>query len=67
MIIRYPRTVDADGREKEKKTAEHHAEHQAKAGKDDACRCKEVSKMTPRQLLGTMFSDLAFWKKSKKG
>ena len=63
MIIRYPRTVDEDGLEKERKAGKH----QEKADKDDACRCKEVSEMTPRQLLGIMFSDLAFWKKSKKG
>jgi hypothetical protein len=67
MIIRYPRTGDADGPEKEKKTGEHDAEHHAKAGKDDDCRCKEVSEKTPRQLLGIMFNDLAFWKKLKKG
>ncbi len=65
MIIRYPRTADKDGPGKEKKNGEHHTGHQGEAG-NDACRCKEVSKMTPRQLLGTMFSDLAFWKKSKK-
>ncbi len=63
MIIRYQRTIDEKGPEKEEKAGEH----QAKTGKDDACRCKEVSKMTPRQFLGTMFSDLAFWKKVKKG
>jgi hypothetical protein len=33
---------------------------------DDACRCKSTSLMTPRQLLGLMWSDLAFWKKKKK-
>jgi hypothetical protein len=32
------------------------------AGGDD-CRCEEVSRMKPRQLLGLMLSDLAFWKK----
>lgn len=34
------------------------------AGED--CRCKEASKMTPRQLLDMMMRDLAFWKKTKK-
>jgi hypothetical protein len=63
MIIRYPKTVDAGGPGQEKEPAEN----QTAAGKDDACRCKETSKMTPRQLLGLMFSDLAFWKKTKKG
>lgn len=33
---------------------------------DDACRCREASEMTPRQLLGLMMRDLAFWKKAKK-
>jgi hypothetical protein len=32
----------------------------------DACRCKEASKMTPRQLLDLMLNDLAFWKKREK-
>jgi hypothetical protein len=40
---------------------------QAGSGKDDACRCKEVSEMSPRELLRLMFSDLAFWKKMNKG
>ena len=62
MIIRYPTTVDAGGPGKEKKAAEN----QAKAGKEDTCRCKETSKMTPRELLGLMINDLAFWKKVKK-
>jgi len=47
--------------EKEKKPAE-----QATAGKNDDCRCKEASEMTPRELLKLMFSDLSFWKKAKK-
>ncbi len=34
---------------------------------DDACRCKETSDMTPRQLLSLMMRDLSFWKKTKKG
>ena len=34
---------------------------------DDACRCKAVAEMTPRQLLGLMMRDLAFWKRTKKG
>jgi hypothetical protein len=33
---------------------------------DDPCRCKQVAVMTPKQLLGTMLKDLAFWKKEKK-
>jgi hypothetical protein len=63
MAIPYQKAVDPGGPEKEKKTAEG----QAGAGKDDTCRCKEVSKMPPRKLLGLMISDLAFWKKAKKG
>jgi hypothetical protein len=62
MITRYPKTVDSAAPGKEKKAAED----RARAGKDDDCRCKETSKMTPRELLGLMISDLAFWKKSKK-
>jgi len=63
MIIRYPINAGSGGSGNEKspgapKTA---------AGKEGACRCKETADMTPRQLLGLMFSDLAFWKKPKKG
>jgi hypothetical protein len=39
---------------------------QQAADHDDACRCKETSAMSPRQLLGLMMRDLAFWKKAKK-
>lgn len=41
----------------------------SKAGKlrGDDCRCKETSQMTPRQLLGLMLSDLAFWMKPDAG
>jgi hypothetical protein len=63
MVTRHQKTVDPGGPEKEKKTAER----QAGAGSDDTCRCKEVSEMKPRKLLGLMISDLAFWKKAKKG
>jgi hypothetical protein len=62
MITRRQNTVDSDGPGKEKKTAEQ----QTGAGKDDLCRCKAVSKMTPGELLGLMIRDLAFWKKAKK-
>lgn len=32
-------------------------------GKEEDCRCKEVSKKTPMELLKLMISDLAIWKK----
>jgi hypothetical protein len=57
------KAVAPDDREKEKKTAEG----KAGAVADDVCRCEETSKMTPRELLGLMMKDLAFWKKAKKG
>ncbi len=63
MITRYQKTVDPGGAGIEKKPAET----QAETGKDDACRCKEASEMTPRELLKLMMKDLAFWKKAKKG
>ena len=62
MIIRYPKTIDSGAPGKDEKTAES----QAGAGKDDACRCKEASEMSPGQLFKLMVSDLAFWKKAKK-
>ena len=63
MIIRYPKTIDPGRPGKDEKAAES----QAGADKDDACRCKEASEMTPGQLFKLMVSDLAFWKKAKKG
>lgn len=32
-------------------------------GKEENCRCKEVSKKTPMELLKLMITDLAIWKK----
>ena len=57
MNIRYPKTNDPVGPGKYGKAAE--------APGGDDCRCKEASKMSPRQLLKLMVSDLAFWKKMK--
>jgi hypothetical protein len=42
------------------------AVHEKGEPHDDTCRCKETSRMTPRELLELMFRDLAVWKKSKK-
>ena len=61
MIIRYPKTVNTGEPVKDEKAAES----QAGADKEDACRCKEASKMSPGQLFKLMVSDLAFWKKAK--
>jgi hypothetical protein len=63
MITHYPKTVDAGGPRKDEKIVEL----QSGADKDDACRCKAASKMSPGQLVKLMVSDLAFWKKAKKG
>ena len=61
MIIRYPKTVDTGAPGKDKKAAVS----QAGADKDDACRCKAASEMSPGELFKLMMSDLAFWKKAK--
>jgi hypothetical protein len=61
MITRSQKTVGPDSPVKGNETAQ-----QQGADNDDACRCKEASEMTPRQLLGLMMRDLAFWKKAKK-
>jgi len=61
MIIRYPKTVDPRQSGKDEKAAES----QAGAEKDDACRCKAASEMSPGELFKLMVSDLAFWKKAK--
>jgi hypothetical protein len=62
MVTRHQEAVHPAGGQEKKP-----AEAQAGAGKDDACRCKETSQMTPRELLKLMMNDLAFWKKEKKG
>lgn len=31
------------------------------------CRCKEVAKKTPREMLNLMIGDLTFWKKKSRG
>ena len=63
MVIHYKKTAEPGGSEIEKKPAES----PAGAESEDICRCKEVAVMKPRKLLGLMISDLAFWKKAKKG
>lgn len=62
MVARYQKTAGPDGPAEGKKTTEGKAERL----KDDPCRCKEVSEMPPRKLIGLMLSDLAFWRKTKK-
>ncbi len=62
MVTRYQKTVDLGGPAKKIETAER----QAGLGKDDVCRCKDASKMTHRELLRLMMSDLMFWKKAKR-
>jgi hypothetical protein len=57
------KTIDTRVSEKEREPAGS----QPGSGKDDDCRCKEASKLSPRELLGLMLSDLAFWKKPDKG
>ncbi len=63
MITRYPKTIKPGAPGKENKVAERRSGE----GKNDACRCKETSKMSARELLKVMLSDLAFWTKEKKG
>jgi hypothetical protein len=64
MVTRRQESVPPAGSQGNEKK---HAEAQTGAGKDDACRCKEASQMTPRELLKLMVKDLAFWKKGKNG
>ncbi len=63
MIVRYPKNVDSGTTEK----VSDPEGTGATTVKEDACRCKEASEMTPRELIRLMISDLAFWKKAKKG
>jgi hypothetical protein len=61
MIVRYPKTAGPGG----PGIDERSAEPRAGAGKDDDCRCKAASEMSPGELFKLMVSDLAFWKKGK--
>ena len=61
MIIHSKKPVGPDSLVKGNETVK-----QSVANDNDACRCKEASEMTPRQLLGLMMRDLAFWKRAKK-
>jgi len=64
MVTRHQETVHMAGSQGNEKKS---AEAQKGVGKDDTCRCKETSQMTPRELLKLMMNDLAFWRKEKKG
>jgi len=39
---------------------------EVKEGNEESCRCKEVAKKTPREMLRLMINDMAFWKKNKE-
>ncbi len=62
MAAGYEKSDYRDSPGKGKSPTEQHAA----ADTEGICRCKETSKMTPQELLKLMFSDLAFWKKTKK-
>jgi len=34
--------------------------------REDHCRCKEVSKMRPAEMLKLVIGDLAFWRKARR-
>jgi len=63
MVSGYQKTVHPSVPEKKREPEVSQAEA---VRKDDACRCKEASEMSPGQLLKLMISDLAFWKKTNK-
>lgn len=41
------------------------AREPAAHGEGEDCRCKEMSKKTPRELFKVAIDDLSFWKKKK--
>ena len=57
------KTGSANNLSREKKQV-HAVE--AEADSPESCRCKEVAKKTPSEMLRLMISDMAFWKKGKK-
>jgi len=62
MVMRYPKIDNSGGPAEGEKAAEL----RAGTDKDDACRCKAASEMSPGELFKLMVGDLAFWKKTKK-
>jgi hypothetical protein len=50
-----------------KKTEGRKSQHGSPEGGEDSCRCKEVAKKTPKELLKVAIDDLSFWKKIRKG
>jgi hypothetical protein len=64
MVTDYQKTAHLRGPEKERGPE---VSQTGAAGKDDACRCKKTSEMSPGELVKLMISDLAFWKKPNKG
>jgi len=62
MVTRYLNTLKTDKLNIKDSDENRHSE----AGNEEICRCKEVSKMTPRELMQLMIDDLAFWKKGEK-
>ncbi len=55
----------SSGAEKEPRAKET-SQGGADADSEESCRCKEVAKKTPGELLRLMIGDLAFWKKGKE-
>ena len=62
MAKKRRQTTDTSKGSRKKKEV---SEKKAAADASENCRCKEVAKKTPREMLGLMISDLAFWKKGK--
>ncbi len=60
MIVRYQKNVKP-GMSGNEKSGESQTEVRS-----DACRCKETSEMTPRELFKLMIKDLSFWRRVKK-
>jgi hypothetical protein len=59
------RQPQSAGSEKEPLQKRKFSEQEAKEGTEESCRCKEVAKKTPFEMLRLMINDLAFWKKQK--
>ncbi len=54
------------GSEKGTKKKEKLPEEEIKEGDRESCRCKEVAKKTPREMLKLVINDMSFWKKPRK-
>jgi hypothetical protein len=64
-MAKHRRGTEGQGKQGKSTVKKNEAGIPEAQGDADDCRCKEISKKTPRELLKVMIGDLSFWKKKK--